>query len=281
MLVLGRYCPAARGGCSTTEIAGFISPLPTYFLMPCFEDNFSNHAATYARYRPTYPAALFKYLAGAASGHELAWDCGCGSGQSALALAEHFQRVIASDGSRRQIEHAARHRRVHYRVALAEASGLPARSVDLVTVSQALHWFDLPKFYAEVRRVLNPGGLIAAWCYDLTLVTPPIDSLLARYHRTTLKPFWSPRVRFANEHYRKIPFPFTKLRPPSFTAEADWNLEELLGYLTSWSATQRFIDLRGYSPVDQLRQPLTAAWGDPNSRRRVRWPLYLRLGKRG
>ncbi len=246
--------------------------------MPGFEDNFSKHAATYARYRPTYPAALFEHLAGAAPGRELAWDCGCGNGQCALALAKHFQRVVASDGSRRQLEHARRHRRVHYRVALAEASGLPSRSVDLITVAQALHWFDLPRFYTEARRVLKPGGLFAAWCYDLTVISPRIDSLLARYHRRTMKPFWSSRVRLANNHYRNIPFPFRELEAPSFTAEACWNLEEVMGYLMSWSSTQRFLDVRGYSPTDTLREKIHAAWGDPSSRRRVLWPLYLRLG---
>jgi SAM-dependent methyltransferase len=249
--------------------------------MPSFEDNFSNHAATYARYRPGYPTALFERLAQTAQVCELAWDCGCGNGQSAVALAQHFNRVIASDGSERQIAHACRHERVHYRVALAEASGIPPCSVDLITVSQALHWFDLPRFYSEVKRVLRSGGVIAAWCYDSTIIAPTIDPLLARYGRTTVGRFWSPSVRLTRDHYRGIPFPFRELEFPSFTAEAFWNLSDLTGYLTSWSATQEFIRLNGYSPVDELKRELDAVWGDPSSRRRIQWPLYLRVGRHG
>jgi SAM-dependent methyltransferase len=247
--------------------------------MPCFEDNFSDHAATYARYRPTYPAALFKHLAEAAARRELAWDCGCGNGQSAVALAQYFKTVIASDGSERQIAHARRHKRVHYRVALAEASGIPPGSVDLISASQALHWFDLPKFYCEAKRVLKPDGVIAAWCYDSTIIDPAIDLLLSRFARTTLGRCWSPGVRLTHRHYSGIPFPFKELKFPAFTAEACWDLSQLLGYLASWSATQHFMRLKGYSPLDELKGELNSVWGDPESARRIQWPLYLRAGR--
>lgn len=247
--------------------------------MPHYEDNFSGHAAIYARYRPTYPAALFEYLARIVPAHELAWDCGCGSGQAAVGVAEHFNRVIATDVSDPQVKHASRHQRVTYRIGPAERSGLGPCSVDLVTVAQALHWFDLAEFYGEVKRVLKPGGVFAAWCYHLTVITPAIDNLLTRYYDEIVGPFWSPRVQFVNTHYRDIPFPFEELNPPSFTAEAYWNLEDVIGYLTSWSATQRFLEMRKYSPVDDVKEKLLAAWGDADSPRRVQWPLYLRLGR--
>ena len=247
--------------------------------MPSFEDNFSNHAATYARYRPSYPEVLFERLREATQACELAWDCGCGNGQSAVALARHFARVIASDASERQILHARRHRRVHYRVALAEASGIPRSSVDLIIVSQSLHWFDLPRFYREVKTVLKSGGVIAAWCYDSTRIEPSIDQLLTRYGRTTVGPFWPSAARLAQKHYRGIPFPFKELKFPSFTAEAFWDLSELLGYLTSWSATQHFIRRKGYSPLDELKGELSAVWGDPSSPRRIQWPLFLLVGR--
>jgi SAM-dependent methyltransferase len=246
-----------------------------------FEDKFSSHAEIYARYRPTYPAALFERLADAAPGRELAWDCGTGNGQSAIALAPYFNRVIATDGSERQIAHARRHQRVHYRVALSEASGIPENSLDLITVSQALHWFDLHRFYDETKRVLKPKGVIAAWCYDSTIIDPAIDRLLDRYARTTLEQFWSPGARLTHDHYRGIPFPFTELTFPSFTAETCWHLSDLIGYLTSWSATQQFVRINGYSAVDELKHELYPVWGDPSSPRRIQWPLYLRVGLQG
>jgi SAM-dependent methyltransferase len=247
--------------------------------MPHYEDNFSSQAAIYARYRPTYPAGLFEYLAEIAPAHDLAWDCGCGNGQATLGIAEHFTRVIGTDASAEQIRQASAHGRVQYRVALAERSGLAPRSVDLVTVAQALHWFDLPKFYAEVKRVLKPGGVLAAWCYHLTIIAPTIDALLTRYYQEIVGPFWSPNVQLANEHYRDIPFPFEELQSPSFVAQSDWDLKDVIGYLTTWSATQRFLDVRSHSPVDNIREELVTAWGDPHFKRRVQWPLYLRFGK--
>lgn len=247
--------------------------------MPSFEDNFSSHAETYAKYRPTYPEALFERLAEATSGRELAWDCGCGNGQSALALAQYFEGVIATDGSGPQIAHARRHDRVHYMIALAEASGIRSNSVDLITVSQALHWFDHPRFYDEVKRVLKPGGVIAAWCYDFTVIDPAIDPLLTRYSRITVGCFWPSGARLAHRGYREIPFPFGEISFPPFTAEAFWTLSELMGYLTSWSATQEFIRLKGYSPLDELERDLTVVWGDPSSSRRIQWPLQIRVGR--
>lgn len=247
--------------------------------MPSFEDNFSNHAATYARYRPSYPAALFQRLAGTIGERKLAWDCGCGNGQSAVALAQYFDNVIATDGSEQQIAHARRHERVHYMIALAEASGIRSNSVDLITVSQALHWFDHRRFYNEVKRVLKPGGVIAAWCYDFTVIDPAIDPLVTRYSRTTVGRFWPSGARLAHKGYREIPFPFIEIRVPTFTAEAFWTLSELMGYLTSWSATQQFIRLKGYSPLDELERDLTVVWGDPRSSRRIQWPLYIRVGR--
>jgi SAM-dependent methyltransferase len=247
--------------------------------VPNYEDSFSKQAAIYARYRPTYPTGLFGYLAGIAPGHDLAWDCGCGSGQAALGLAEHFATVIGTDASVQQLRQASGHGRVQYRVALAERSGFASGSVDLVTVAQALHWFDLPKFYAEVKRVLRPSGVVAAWCYHLTIIAPIIDALLTRYHQEIVGPFWSPNAQLANEHYRDIRFPFEELQSPSFVAQADWELNDVIGYLTSWSATQKFRVVHGHSPVDNIRDELANAWGNPHFKRRVRWPLYLRVGR--
>src|SRR5205823_14795537 len=119
------------------------------------------HAGEYRRFRPTYPPRLFEVLADWSPALRLAWDCGTGNGQAALALAEWFERVIATDRSPEQIAQATPHPGIDYRVAPAEDSGLADSSVDLVTVAQAVHWFDLHRFYAEVRRVARPRALIA------------------------------------------------------------------------------------------------------------------------
>jgi SAM-dependent methyltransferase len=244
-----------------------------------FEDHFSRQAQAYAKHRPRYPAALFAYLAAIAPGNRLAWDCGTGSGQAAVSLAEHFARVIATDASAEQIASARRHERVRYEVCPAEHTDLASCSVDVVTVAQALHWFDLDSFYAGARRVLRPGGVLAAWCYHLTVIEPAVDRVLARYYNEVVGPYWSPRVRLVNEHYRTIAFPFEELEPPAFTGETLWSLSDVVGYLDSWSSTQRFAEGRGYHPVDEIRRELSEAWGEPQSRRLVRWPLYIRVGR--
>jgi ubiquinone/menaquinone biosynthesis C-methylase UbiE len=147
-----------------------------------FKDHFSKQAADYAKFRPRYPKELFRRLASIAPDTQLAWDCATGTGQAAIELAEFFDRVIATDASEKQIANAERHPRVEYRAATAEESGLDAASVDLVTVAQALHWFDLDRFYAEVRRVLKPQGLLAATAYKLAKISPEIDLIVNHYY---------------------------------------------------------------------------------------------------
>lgn len=242
------------------------------------DNPFSALAASYAAYRPRYPAALFAYLADIVPGHERAWDCATGSGQAALGLAAHFGAVLATDLSAAQLAHAAPHPRVHYCAVPAEASGLAAHSVDLVTVAQAIHWFDLPAFYQEVARVLRPGGVLAAWCYHAAQISPALDEIVRHYYKGVLGPYWLPGVRLVEEHYRTLPFPFDELEPPSFHGEAEWGLDELIGYLSSWSAGLAYRRARGEEPLETIRPALTAAWGSP-ARRGVRWPLHLRVGR--
>jgi SAM-dependent methyltransferase len=251
----------------------------TEAMRPTYEDHFSGHAHVYSRHRPLYPERLFAYLASTAPALDLAWDCATGSGQAALGLARHFRRVLATDASAEQIAHAHPHERVTYSVALAEASGLADGSADLIGVAQAVHWFDFPRFYAEVRRVLKPGGVLAAWAYQHTRIDPAVDEILRAYTDETLGPYWPARIQFTNEHYRTIPFPFEELEPPeAFEAEASWDLEELVGYLWSWSAAHRYLREHGRDPYDTIRDALAAAWGPAEQRRAVRWPLHLRIG---
>ena len=197
--------------------------------MSTFKDHFSANAIGYATSRPGYPAELFAFLAGTVDRRELAWDCATGNGQAAGGLAAHFRAVVATDGSARQIEHAVPRRGVSYRVAPAEMSGLAAASVDLVAVAQAVHWFDLPLFYAEVKRVLRPDGVLALWCYERLRVDPAIDSLIESFHMDTLGPYWPPERRWVESGYRDLPFPFEELPVPVFEMRAEWTLDRLPG----------------------------------------------------
>jgi SAM-dependent methyltransferase len=249
---------------------------------PSFHDHFSAIAAGYAAYRPTYPDALFDYLAGVAPRRGLAWDCACGSGQATRSLAERFRRVIATDASAAQIAQTAPDPRVEYREAPADASGIAAASVDLITVAQAMHWLDLDRFYAEVRRVLAPDGLLAVWTYARArLDDASLDAALQEFYEGTVGPFWPPGRELAETGYRTLSFPFEELRPPLFEMACDWTLDQLLGYVGTWSATARYVAERGRDPRDDLRAALAPRWGAPRGARRVRWPLGVRIGRLG
>jgi|SRR6185312_16347161 len=245
-----------------------------------FKDYFSGHAADYSRYRPgAYPAALFKALAALAPDRGCVWDCGTGNGQAALGLAEFFDRVEATDASDKQIAAATPHPKIHYAVAPAEASGLPDQSVALITVAQALHWFDLPKFYAEARRVAKPQALLACSCYMHCSVGPGVDAAMQRLYESILgDAYWPPERKHVERHYADLDFPFPEVELPRFQMEMQWPLEGYVGYLRSWSATQNYIKKNGRDPVQLVGDELLKAWGDPKVVRPVRWDISLRAG---
>ena len=243
-----------------------------------FKDHFSAHASEYATFRPHYPAALFRYLAGILDEQELAWDCATGNGQAAVELAQYFQRVIATDASAQQIANAQSNSRIEYRIAPAENSEIDSNTVDIITVAQALHWFDLDRFYAEAKRVLKPQGVIAVWAYNLLHVAPPIDAIINHYYSTVVGPYW-PAERALVEKFDQLPFPFSQIKPPPFEMIAEWNLSHLLGYLGTWSSTQRFISVNKTDPVQTIYPELRSVWQDPQQSHRVAWPLTLRIGK--
>jgi SAM-dependent methyltransferase len=245
-----------------------------------FKDHFSGHAADYAQFRPRYPQALFTYLASLAPATGLAWDCATGNGQAAVALASRFERVIATDASAAQIESAEPYERVEYRVAPAEGSRLGADTVDLITVAQALHWFDIAGFFVEAQRVLKPGGVVAVWAYGFLAVSLEVDELVNHFYHTTTGPFWPPERETIERGYRDIVLPFPEVTPPRFEMAEEWRLDQLLGYLRTWSATQKFIAARGFDPVVSLGEQLRPAWGAAEQARVVRWPLSLRVGRR-
>lgn len=242
--------------------------------MATFRDHFSGHAGDYGRYRPHYPDALFAWLAAQVGPDARAWDCATGNGQAAVALAGHLAHVVATDASATQIAAAVPHPRVEYAVRPASASGLPDRSVSLVTVAQALHWFDFEAFFAEVGRVLAPGGLVAAWCYELFTITPQVDAPMLVLYRDIVGADWPPERRHIEAGYADIPWPWPRLEVPAFAMQAEWSVDQTLGYLRTWSATQRYLAREGADPVLRIEPALREAWGDAPTRS-VRWPLSV------
>jgi len=244
-----------------------------------FRDHFSGAAPQYAAFRPLYPLSLFQALAEGVPLRRRAWDCATGNGQAAVGLARHFDHVIATDASAEQLALALFHARVTYARACAERSPLRGHCVDLVTVAQALHWFDRPAFFAEARRVLSPGGLLAVWSYGLPEIEPALDRLLGAFYHDVVGPYWPAERRMVENGYRSIQFPFEEVLIVSPPMEAVWSLEDLSGYLGTWSATLRYRAALGRDPIPELLDAMRPAWGQDDRRRAVRWPLSVRAGR--
>jgi SAM-dependent methyltransferase len=242
-------------------------------------DHFSGHAADYARHRPSYPPELFAWLAEQCARRELAWDCGTGNGQAAQALARHFRHVHATDLSSEQIARAKPDPRIDYRAAPAEASGLQDHCCDLVTVAQALHWFCSESFYGEVKRVLKPGGLFAAWTYTLMRGEPELNTLVEDFYTNIVGPWWPSERRWVDLGYRDMPFPCTDIPTPEFEIRRQWTLADLLAYLRTWSATQRCIKETGADPCTALGERLKDVWPRPESEKTIIWPIAMRCGR--
>ena len=246
-----------------------------------FHDHFSNVASRYAAFRPRYPAALFDWLATLVPQSAVVWDCAAGNGQASVDLAERFARVVATDASAEQIASAKPHPKIEFRVAPAEQSGLADESVGLITVAQALHWFDRDRFYGEVRRVLKPGGVLAVWAYGVNRTDDdPINNVILDFYENVVGPYWPPERKLVEDGYRTIAFPFDEIASPGFCMEAHWTLEELTGYFSTWSATNRFIKATGQNPLEPLAERLKRTWGDAKLPRRIEWPLAVRVGRK-
>ncbi|MFQ5634280.1 MAG: class I SAM-dependent methyltransferase [Gammaproteobacteria bacterium] len=241
-----------------------------------FKDHFSGHAVEYDAFRPRYPETLFAYLASLCPGRELAWDCATGSGQSAAGLAGRFRKVVATDASENQIAQAAHKSGVTWAVARAEDSGLETGSVDLITVAQALHWFDIDAFSREADRVLRGGGVLAAWTYNLLETGGDADREIGNLYGRVLGSFWPPERRQVEEAYAGIQLPFEEIRCPAFEMTARWTFSDLIGYLNTWSAVRAFERSHGSSAVDLVHDELREAWGDACEVRTISWPFTLR-----
>ena len=243
------------------------------------EDLFGDRARDYARHRPTYPEELFDHLERLVAARELAWDCGAGSGQSSRSLARRFGRVVATDSSLRQLTQAAPMPGIDFVAAAAEAAPLREDCADLILVSAAMHWFDVPAFYVEVRRVARPGAILAVWSYFQSRIDPAIDAILTRFADDVVGPFWKESFRLNRSAYRDLDFPFERLPWPDVEAHARMGLPDLFTYMRTWSASQAWERERGTDPVDVVREELARAWGDRTVERDVRWPLHGAIGR--
>ncbi len=241
------------------------------------KDNFSTHPDLYAKYRPVYPWQLYYLIFSYVKNKETAWDCGTGNGQAAKELSKVFSKVFATDISQKQIEHAVHKDNIFYSIQPAEQTDFADNSFDLVTVAQALHWFRFDEFYKEVIRVTKPGGIVAAWTYSLLRITDDINAIIEEHHYKTLGAYWDAERKYVDEEYRNIPFPFQKIETPSFVIEHNWTMNDLQGYLNTWSALQKFIEKNRINPVDGLINRIKPYW--VKEKMKIIFPVHLLLGR--
>ncbi len=240
------------------------------------KDRFSGQASQYAAFRPRYPQELYDFLFRQVKSFDLAWDAGTGNGQAAEVLATRFKNVLATDISEKQLEQAVKAPNIRYVVA-AETSNLPDQSVDLITVAQAIHWFDRPKFYEEVKRVAKPGAVLAVWVYGLLKISDTVDPLTKDFYTRVVGPYWDPERKIIDDELRIIEFPFKEIPNLGFQYTPVWTIDQLEGYLSTWSAVQQYILKNGRNPVPELIENLRAKWCP--SRMRVTFEVFARVGR--
>jgi ubiquinone/menaquinone biosynthesis C-methylase UbiE len=244
-----------------------------------FKDYFSGHASNYEQYRPSYPQSLFQFLRSITPQADQALDVATGNGQAAIGLSAYFSKVTGIDASSMQIMNARSGPNISYRVASAENTGCESSSCDIVTVAQALHWFDLEHFYAEVKRILKPGGLFAAWCYVSCTVNEEIDHYLNDYYHNIVGDYWPPERVHVEAGYADLPFPFAQIEMPEFEIRSEMTLKNLIGYLGTWSSTVRYQNAKGENPLIPLYDKISPIWGDDHNLHTVRWPILARAGR--
>ena len=240
------------------------------------KDYFSDHSKLYATFRPTYPEELYAFVFKHVKKFDSAWDCATGNGQVAQALAKQFRQVEATDISRQQLDNAVKINNIHYSLQGAEQTTFPDKHFDLITVGQAMHWFDLPKFYNEANRVAKKDALLAVWGYAVCSVNPNVDEHFNHFYNHVVGPYWDSARRMVEEEYSNIPFPFEQIATPKFSINVEWSLEEFAGYLTTWSATQKFIKDKNYNPVPDVVKLIRPHWSE---KEKVSFPVFLKLGR--
>jgi hypothetical protein len=239
------------------------------------KDYFSGHSKLYATFRPTYPEELYRFILGHLKDFEAAWDCATGNGQVARVLARNFDKVYATDISRPQLDHAFPAENIEYSEQPAEKTNFPDQGFDLITVAQALHWFNTTDFYNEVRRTAKPGAWLAVWGYAHCTISAEVDPVFLKFYNETVGPYWDAARRLVENHYRDIAFPFDEVISPQFSIRVEWTADEFAGYLTTWSATQKFIKANGYDPVPEAMKKIRPLW---HGTMPVTFPVFLRLG---
>jgi ubiquinone/menaquinone biosynthesis C-methylase UbiE len=243
------------------------------------KDLFTKQSEAYAKFRPSYPKEIFDFLLTQVRERNTAWDCGTGNGQVAAALAEHFKNVYATDISEGQISKAVLKPNIVYKIEPAEKTSFDDSMFDLITVAQAIHWFNFEKFYSEVTRTLKPEGIIAVIGYTLPKIDEQVDEILDRFYTKILEGYWDPERKYIDEMYETIPFPFKEIKAPIFIAQYFWESEQMIGFLNSWSAVQHYIDKNNSNPVDLVADDLRQCWR-PNSRKTIIFPIVLRVGQK-
>lgn len=242
---------------------------------------FSRGGQAYARFRPEYPPELAAFLASLVADPEQAVDVGCGSGQLTCLLAAHFTSVIGCDPSADQLAHAIKRPNISYRCAPAERLPLPDHSASLITAAQAAHWFDLPAFYAEARRIAVPGAVVALVSYGVMRLENRLASRFAEFYEQEIGPFWPAERRLVDSGYATLAFPFEPITAPSLAIELEWDLQGFLGYLSTWSAVRRAQEAGHAEVVQRFAAEIAELWGSSTHKRPVAWPINMRLGRVG
>jgi SAM-dependent methyltransferase len=240
------------------------------------KDYFSDHSKIYAAFRPTYPAALYDFVFEYVKIFDKAWDCATGNGQVAQHLSQFFAEVQATDISAQQLDAAAQVENIHYSIGNAEQTAFAANTFDLITVGQALHWFEQQKFFAEAKRVGKPGSILAVWGYAALSVDEKIDPIFYHYYHETVGAYWDEARKQVEEEYSNVNFPFDKIISKKFELMVHWSLPQFIGYLQSWSASQKFIKANSFDPTVELVQQLSQYW-EQDQIKSVSFPIFLKV----
>ena len=241
------------------------------------KDKFSAQAKQYQKFRPHYPALLYGFLYSKVQNFDAAWDCGTGNGQVAVELSEKFKKVYATDISGNQLKEASIRDNIIYSLSRAEETNFADNSIDLITAAQAVHWFDMDSFFKEAQRVAKPNAVVAIWGYNLLRISSEIDRIIDKLYSETLNTYWDVERKLIEDEYESIAFPFKEFEVPKFEIVVNWDFEQLLGYLNSWSSVQNFIEANGVNPIDEFRIQLSPFWAG-NENKKIRLRVFARVG---
>jgi hypothetical protein len=243
------------------------------------KDLFSSQAKTYSQYRPGYPPEIFSFLSSLVKHHGLAWDCATGNGQAAVGLSPFFKKIIATDISEAQLVHAIPKENIEYKEASAENSGLEDDSVDLITVAQAYHWINWDAFHKEANRVGKKNSIVAVWMYNrMNINDPVLNEIYNRFYLEITGPWWDAERKYVDANYETVKFDFADPGRKEFRSVVHWTLDDFTGYLSSWSAVQKFKEKNGHSPIDLIMKDLRSAWPG-NEKREFIFPIHLLFGR--